>query len=491
MQQWTNTGFKTSIDLMKKHIAKPEEYDLLVLGSGEGGKYLAWSLAKRGEKVAVIERKFVGGSCPNIACLPSKNIIHSAKVASYFFRSAEFGITKENCKISMTAVRQRKRDMVTGLVEMHLTKFKESGAELIKGNGRFISPKTIEVKLNEGGIRVLKGKNVVINSGTRATLDPISGLAEAGPMTHIEALELDHIPEHLIVVGGGYVGLELAQAMRRLGSRVTIVERNDSLLHREDQDVVEEVQTFFHDEGIDFLINSKLVKVEGMSGHSVRVQLLQAGTEMTLSGTHILVAAGRTPNTDDLGLETAGVQLTARGHVKVDERLATTAPNVWAIGDCAGSPHFTHISLDDFRVVQENILGGSRTTKGRQVPSCLFTDPEFARVGLSEEEAKKLFLEYRLVKIPMVANLRTRTLSETRGFMKALLDVKSDRILGFCVVGIGAGEIMSAVQVAMIAELPYTALKNAIFTHPTLMEGLITLFSSTPTLVKPSKEAAK
>lgn len=465
---------------MNENVLSPNEYDIVILGSGEGAKYVAWTFAKQGKHVAVIERKYVGGSCPNIACLPSKNVIHSAKVASYFQRSEEFGITKDNFKINMSAVRDRKRTMVDGLIQMHLDNFKASGAELIMGFGRFIGPKTLEVTLPDGGKRVVRGNKVIIGTGTRATIEHIPGLSESKPLTHIEALELDHIPEHLLVLGGGYIGLELAQAMRRFGSRVTIIDRNERLAHREDEDVSAGLSDLCRDEGIELVLSANVTGVEGKSGHSIRLRLVQGGSEIVLEGTHLLVATGRTPNTDGIGLELAGVELTDRGYIKVNERLETTAPDVRAIGECAGSPQFTHIAFDDFRVIRDDLTGGNRVTAGRQVPFCMFTDPELARVGLSETEAKKQGIAYRLTKIPMVAVLRTRTLSETRGFIKALIDTKSDRILGITVFGVEAGEIMASVQIAMLAGLPYTALRDAILTHPTLAEGLIPLFSSVP-----------
>ena len=457
-----------------------EEYDVVVLGSGEAGKYIAWTLAKTGKRAVVIERKYVGGSCPNIACLPSKNIIHTAKVASYFWRSGEFGITKDNTHINMSGVRDRKRKMVDGLVAMHLANFKASGAELLKGSGRFTGPRTIEVELAEGGTRLLRGERVIISTGSRTTIEPIPGLIEASPLTHIEALDLDHVPERLLIIGGGYIGLELAQAMRRFGSQVTIIERNPRLAHREDQDVTDLLQDALRQEGIEIVTSARINRVEGQSGKLVKLYALQNESEIILEGTHFLVAGGRTPNTQGIGLELAGVETTDRDYVKVNERLETTAPGVWAVGDCAGSPHFTHIAFDDFRVVRDNLTGGNRVTTGRQVPFCMFTDPEFARIGLSEREARERGIAYRLAKIPMVAVLRTRTLSETRGFLKALIDTESDRILGFAALGVGAGEIIATVQVAMLAGLPYTILRDAIFTHPTLLEGLIPLFSSVP-----------
>lgn len=458
---------------------KIEEYDIVVLGSGGGGKLLAWTLAQQGQRVVVIEQKYIGGSCPNIACLPSKNIIHSAKIASYFDRSEEFGISKDNWKIDMNAVRERKRKMVSGLVDLHLELYKKSGTELIVGIGHFVGPKTIEV--STGGIkRLITGNYVVINTGSRSKIDKTPGLAESSPLTHIEALELDQIPEHLLVLGGGYIGLELAQAMRRFGSRVTIIEHNEHLIHREDQDVCEAIEQLCRDEGIEVVTNTSLVSVVGKSGDAVKLHLIQGGSEITLDGTHLLVAGGRTPNTEGIGLELAGVETTEHGFVKVNERLETTAPQVFALGDCAGSPHFTHISHNDFHIVRDNLAGGHRVTTGRQVPFCLFIDPEFARVGLSENEAKKLGIPYRLAKIPMNNVLRTLTLSETRGFMKALIDTNSDQILGFSVFGYGAGEIVAVVQIAMIAKLPYTELQEAIFIHPTLPEGLTPLFSTVP-----------
>lgn len=469
----------------------PETYHLLVLGSGEAGKYLAWTMAKNGHKVAVIEKKYIGGSCPNIACLPSKNVIHSAKVASHFWRSEEFGISKENCRINMAAVRERKRKMVDELVQLHHANYEASGAELIIGTGRFVGPSTIRVQLADGSSRTLRGENVVISTGSRAVIGDMPGLREALPLTHVEALELDHIPSHLLVLGGGFIGLEFAQAMRRFGSQVTLIERNAQIAHREDNDVSIALQELLQQEGIELVTDASVTRVEGRSGDSVHLFLRRGETTITLQGTHLLVATGRKPNTDEIGLEIAGVETTEHGFIKVDERLQTTASGVWAVGDCAGSPHFTHVAFDDFRVVKDNLVGRQRTTAGRLVPYCVFTDPEFARIGISETEAKQRGIAYRLARVPMSAVLRSRTLSETQGFMKALIGAKTDQILGFAVLGVGAGEIMSVVQVAMIGGLPYTALRDAIFTHPTLPEGLIPLFSSVPPMGAKSADRSR
>jgi pyruvate/2-oxoglutarate dehydrogenase complex dihydrolipoamide dehydrogenase (E3) component len=460
----------------------PEEYDLVILGSGAGSKLAAWTFAAQGKRVAVIERKYVGGSCPNIACLPSKNIIHTAQVASYVRRSDDFGIARDGFRVDMSAVRDRKRKMVSGLIDTHLAEYKQSGAELIMGTGRFIGPKTVEATLPDGTRRQLRGTNVVIGTGTHAALDSTPGLVDAQPLTHIEALELDEVPEHLLVIGGGYVGLELSQAMRRFGSKVSVIDRNDRLVHREDGDVSDALRSLFEDEGIEVILNARIKRISGRSGQSVRVVFEQNGVEKALEGTHLLVAAGRIPNTEGLGLELAGVELTSRGYVKVNERLETTAPGVWAVGEVAGSPQYTHISEDDFRVFRDNVTGGNHVTTGRQVPFCLFTDPEFARVGLSEKEAKTQGVAYRLFKVPMGAVLRARSLVETRGFLKALVATDDDRILGFTGFGVGAGEVMSSVQIAMIAGLPYMALRDAVLAHPTLVEGLHSLFSSAPSV---------
>jgi pyruvate/2-oxoglutarate dehydrogenase complex dihydrolipoamide dehydrogenase (E3) component len=473
-----------------KTSTSTEEYDLVVLGSGIGGKLTAWSFAQKGQRVVVVERKYVGGggSCPNVACLPAKNIIHSAKVASFFYRSNEFGISKENVRINMAAVRERKRKMVRNLADIFLDTYKQSGAELVMGTGRFVGPKTIEVAVNDGGTRTFRGKNVVVNTGSRATLEPIPGLAEAKPLTHIEAFELDHIPKHLLVLGAGYVGLELAQAFRRFGAEVTLIDRNSRLAHHEDEDISLGLEEMCRDEGITVVTNAKISRVKGNSGEWIRLLGSRDGGELSLEGTHLLVAGGRTPNTSGIGLEKAGVETTDRGHVKVNERLQTTAEGVWAVGDCAGSPYFTHISHDDFRVVSDNIAGGTRVTTGRQVPFCLFTDPELTRIGLSETEAKQRGIPYRVAKLPMAAVMRAMTISETRGFMKVLIETESDRILGFTMFGAGAGDVMATVQMAMLAGLPYTAIRDAILAHPTMPEGLGQLFGNVPPI---SARAAK
>jgi pyruvate/2-oxoglutarate dehydrogenase complex dihydrolipoamide dehydrogenase (E3) component len=464
-------------------MSQPEAYDDVVLGSGAGGKLLSWHLAGTGRRVAVVERRYVGGSCPNINCLPSKNEVWSAKVADLLHHAANYGVIAGSIAVDMARVRQRKREMVEGLIALHLKLYRESGAELIMGDGKFVAPKTLEVRLREsGGTRVLKGERIFLNLGTRPAIPSIPGLADARPMSNIELLEIDRLPAHLIVFGGGYVGLEFAQAYRRFGSRVTVVQRGPQLLDKEDPDVAGAIGELFADEGIDVLLAAETLHVEGRSGEGVRLRVRMPQGERLLEGSDILVATGRTPNTAGIGLDALGVRLDPRGYVQVNDRLETTASGVWAIGECAGSPQFTHVSEDDFRVIRDNLAGGNRTTRDRLIPFCLFTDPELARVGLTETEARQQDIAVRVAKVPVAAVLRTWTTGENRGFMKALVNAKTDRILGFTMFGAEAGEVMAAVQTAMLAGMPYTGLRDAILAHPTMAEGLNSLFAAIPAL---------
>jgi pyruvate/2-oxoglutarate dehydrogenase complex dihydrolipoamide dehydrogenase (E3) component len=461
-------------------VSQPEQYDVLILGSGGGGKLTAWHMASSGRRTAVVERRWIGGSCPNIACLPSKNEIHSAEAAHFARNGAEFGVMTGPVKVDMAKVRERKRAMVRGLVDAHLKNYKDSGAELIMGAGRFVAPKTLEVSLNDGGTRTLTGAQVFLNLGTHAAIPSVPGLDAARPMTHIEALELDVLPAHLIVIGGGYSGLELAQAYRRFGAEVTVVEAGPQLMGREDADASHEVRRILTGEGIQIHVPAELLKVSGLSGDRVSIALRTSSGEQTIEGSHILVAAGRVPNTAGIGLDKAGVELNDRGFVKVNERLETTAPNVWALGDCAGSPMFTHISEDDFRIVRDNLEGGKRSTRDRFIPYCMFTDPPLAHVGLSEREAESQGVKTRVAKLPMKAVLRAQATGETEGFMKALVAESDDRILGFTMIGAQAGEVMAVVHTAMMANMPYTKLREADLAHPTFAEGLGFLFANTP-----------
>ena len=467
-----------------------DRYDILILGSGAAGKVLAWTMAREGKRTAVVERKFIGGACPNVACLPSKNIIHSAEVAALFRRHLEFGIHTGPVTVDMAGVYARKRKMVDDLVKLHLDLYHASGTELILGDAQFIEQRTLKVALREGGERTLTADRVFVNVGSHATVPDMPGLRDARPMTHIEALDLQRLPERLIILGGGYVGLEMAQAMRRLGSRVTLIARGPQLASREDPDVAQAILELFRDEGINVLLGTEILNIKGASGVGVSLQIQNERGARTLEGTDILVALGRTPNTQGIGLEKAGIKVTGNGHVQVNDRLETTAPNVWAMGECAGSPYFTHISEDDSRIVHTNLNGGNRSTRDRLVPYCVFIDPPLGRVGLNESQAKAGNIDFRVAHLPMEAVLRARTLSETRGFMKAIIDANSDRILGFTAFGPEAGEVIATIQVAMLAGQPYTLLRDTPFTHPTMNEGLTSLFASVPQRVAEKREYA-
>jgi pyruvate/2-oxoglutarate dehydrogenase complex dihydrolipoamide dehydrogenase (E3) component len=461
-----------------RELMNQKHYDILILGGGEAGKYLAWTMAKLGKRTAVIERQYLGGSCPNVACLPSKNLIYSAHVAALTRRHQEFGISTGPISLDMGHVQKRKQGMVQGLLALHADRFDSSGAELIWGEGRFSGDRKIRVALNDGGELTLTGERVFLNLGSRAAIPDIPGLRGSNPMTHVEALNLSEVPEHLVILGGGYVGVEFAQAFRRLGSRVTLIARGSQLLSREDPDVALAVLALLEDEGVSVRLNCDVTAVEGRSGQAVEVNISSGGIRETVTGTAILAALGRTPNTSGIGLEDAGIEVTSSGHVRVNERLETSASQVWAMGECAGSPYFTHASYDDFRVVRDNLNGHQRSTSERTIPYCVFTDPPLARVGMNEREAQALAVDYRIATMPIASVLRTRTISEPRGFMKALVEAATGRILGFAAFGAESTELMSAMQVAILAGLPYTRLTDAVFAHPTMSEGLSFLFDA-------------
>ena len=461
-------------------MAQAEHFDAVVLGSGPGGNLLAWHLARSGQRAAVVERRYIGGSCHNIACMPSKNEIWGARVAHLVQHAAHFGTITGPVTTDMVKVRQRKRDMVDRDIAAHLAGFKSSGAELVMGSGHFVGPKRLEIQLNDGGMRLLTGDKLFINVGSHAAIPDIPGLAAARPLTHIEALELDYVPTHLVLLGGGYVGLELAQAYRRFGSRVTVIEAGPQIMGREDPDVAEEIQRILAAEGIQFFVAAEILKVHGRSGQEISVTVRTGKTEQTIEGSDILVATGRIPNTDGIGLHEAGIERDGRGYIRVNERLETTAPNAWAIGECAGSPQFTHVAVDDFRIIRDNLAGENRSTRDRLVPYCMFTDPLLARVGLSEGDARRQGIAVRVARLPMSNVLRTEATDETQGFMKALVGADDDRILGFTMIGSEAGEVMTAVQTAILANLPYPRLRDAVIAHLTVAEGLGPLFSNVP-----------
>jgi pyruvate/2-oxoglutarate dehydrogenase complex dihydrolipoamide dehydrogenase (E3) component len=390
----------------------------------------------------------------------------------------------------MATVRRRKREMVERQIAEHLQIYRASGADLIMGNGYFVAPKTLEVKLNDGGTRVLAADKVFLNLGTRAAIPNVPGLEAARPLTHVEVLELDYLPRHLIVIGGGYSGLELAQAYRRFGSDVTIIESGPQLLAREDIDVSQEMRRILTSEGIQVLVEAELLQVRGQSGDKVTLSARTPSGEQYIEGSDILVAAGRIPNTTGIGLKEAGVELDGRGYIRVNDRLETSAPDVWALGECAGSPQFTHISEDDFRIIRDNLAGGNRSIRDRLIPYCMFTDPPLARVGISEGEAERQGILARVARLPMDSVLGAQATDQRQGFMKALVYDSDDRILGFTMIGAAAGEVMAAVHTAMLAGLSYPNLANAAFAHPTMAEGLSSLFSNVPPRAVQAKSKA-
>src|SRR3984957_14866010 len=389
-------------------MANVEKYDDLIIGSGIAGKFTAWTRDSR-RQMAIVERGLLGGACPNVACLPSKNIIWSAKVISLARRGMEFGLKTDSLSVDMAAVQRRKRRMVRELRKAHEDHTEASGAELIYGAARFVAPRTVEIELRDGGTRTIQGDRVFLDLGSRAAIPQVPGLAEATPMTHVEALELDRLPRHLIVLGGGYVGLELSQAFRRFGSNVTVIEHGPQLASHEDPDVGAALKDLFVDEGIEVLLDSKVRRVEGDSSTRVRVYVNDPRGDRAIDGADLLGGSSRKANSNRINLDKTGVQLDERGYIKTNERLETTAESIWAMGDCAGSPQFTHVGLDDYNIVHANLSGGNRTNRNRLIPFCMFTDPELARVGKNELEALRDGIEYRMNKIISAKNIASHT----------------------------------------------------------------------------------
>jgi pyruvate/2-oxoglutarate dehydrogenase complex dihydrolipoamide dehydrogenase (E3) component len=458
-------------------MAGVESYELLIMGGGKAGKTLAMDMARAGRRVALIERGFIGGSCINVACIPTKALIRAAEVAHAVRGSAAFGIGAGAMHLDMQALAARTAGIVAAMVDDHHRLFAEAGVELVIGEGRFVAPRVIEATLAGGGARQFTGERIFLNLGTVAAVPDLPGLRAAAPLTHVEALLLARLPRHLLILGGGYIGLEMAQAFRRLGSAVTIIERGPQLAAREDPDVAAAVLALFRDDGITVHLDAQVTGVTGRSGESVTLRLARSGGEDMIEGSDILVAAGRVPQTRAIGLEQAGVATDSAGFIVVDERLATTAPGIWALGEAAGSPMFTHVALDDYRIAKSVMLGGDRSTRGRLIPYAVFTDPELGRVGLNETEAQRQGIAYRVAKLPVAVIPRARTLSETRGLMKAVIAADGDAILGFTMLGAQAGEVITAVQAAMWGKLPYTAFRDGILAHPTMAEGLNLLFA--------------
>jgi pyruvate/2-oxoglutarate dehydrogenase complex dihydrolipoamide dehydrogenase (E3) component len=459
-----------------------QHYDAIIIGSGQGGNPLASALATAGRRTALIEREHVGGTCINEGCTPTTTMIASARVAYLARRGADYGVRTDDVTIDMERVRQRKRDVVTSFREGGENRLKSNGVDLLMGEATFTGPRTVEVRLNTGGTQRLDADTIVINTGGRPAMPSIDGLEASGAtvLNSTTIMELDEVPEHLVVLGGSYVGLEFGQMFCRFGSKVTIVERGPRLISREDADVSDAIAEIMRQDGLELIFEAQPLRASrGSSAGEFQLVLKTPGGEQSLLGSHLLAAAGRLPNTEVLNLAPAGVETDDRGNVKVNDRLETSVPGIYAIGDVAGNPQFTHISYDDFRILQANLLGdGKASRSGRLVPYTLFTDPQLGRVGLGEDEARRQGRNVKVAKIPMNYVPRALEVDESRGLMKAVVDADSGEILGCAVLGIEGGELMAMFEIAMLGHLPYTTLRDAIFAHPTLAESLNTLFAS-------------
>ncbi|MBD2520066.1 mercuric reductase [Nostoc sp. FACHB-973] len=457
-----------------------QHYDDIIIGGGKAGKTLAPALVADGRKTALVERSLnmIGGGCINIACIPTKTMVASANVANTVRNSSAYGVKTNTPIVDLAEVIKRKRTVVQGMREMNLHNLETAlGHELIIGTARFVAPKTIAVTTTEGNNRLLTAERLFINTGTRPLIPSVPGLTEAGFLTSESIMELEYLPEHLIVLGSGYIGLEFAQMFRRFGSAVTVIGQSEQILSQQDPDIAIAVQTLLEQDGIEFLLKAKVLRVD-RTGNETILQIQVGDRSLSLQGSHLLVAVGRAPNTESLNLPAAGVATDTRGFIQVNDRLETNVPGIWALGDINGGPQYTHISLDDYRIIKANLIdGGNRSAQDRLVPSCLFIDPELAHVGLTETEAQQQGYAIRVAKIDASAVPRARTLGQTDGLLKAIVDADTGRILGCCLLCHEAGEVISTVQMVMQAQMPYTVLRDGILTHPTMTEGLNILFS--------------
>ncbi len=456
-----------------------DRYDAIVIGSGQAGKPLALSLAQAGRKTAIVEREHVGGTCVNVGCTPTKTMVASGRVAYLARRAGDYGVRPNPVQVEMAKVRQRKQAIVESFRNSGQQQLeKTEGVDLLFGEASFTGPKTVAVRMNNGGTRQLTADTIFINTGGRPSTPPIPGLDSVPTLDSTSIMELDVLPAHLLVLGGGYIGLEFGQMFRRFGSAVTVVQRSNQLLGREDPDVAEEVAKILREDGVEVLLETQTLRAE-QADDTIRLTVRTQNGERTLSGSHLLVAAGRVPNTDALNLSAAGVKTDKGGIVQVNERLETNVSGIYALGDVKGGPSFTHISYDDFRIIRTNLLdGGNTTTTGRLVPYTVYIDPQLGRVGLSETEARATGRPIRVAKMPMAYVARALEMDEPRGFMKAIVDADTNQILGYTALGVEGGELMSMVEIAMMGKVPYTTLRDGIFAHPTLAEALNNLFAS-------------
>lgn len=456
------------------------DYDVIVIGTSQGGRLLPIAFAKAGRKVALIERDHIGGVCVNFGCTPTKTMVASARVAYLARRGAEYGVHTGPVSVDLEAVRQRKQGIVEGArngYKSRLTALQGLDLDLLRGEAHFIAPRTLEVSLQYGGTRTITAPLIFIDTGNRPEPLTIKGIESVPVLNSTTIMELDTLPEHLLIIGGGYIALEFGQMFRRFGSQVTIIQRRPRLLMNEDEDVSDEVTKILREDGITVLTETTSQQVEPLDGGRMQLTVRTSQGEQRLTGSHLLAAVGRVPNTEDLTPEATGIHLDKDGYIQVNEQLETSVPGIYALGDIKGGPAFTHVSYDDFRIVRTNLLEhGSASTQDRIVPHTVFIDPQLGRVGMSENEARKQGRNIRVAKVPMNAVPRALETGETRGFMKAIVDADTQQILGCAILGVEGGELMTIIQVAMMGKLPYTALKEGIFTHPTLAEGLNALF---------------
>ena len=459
---------------------KPENFDAIIIGSGQGGNPLALALANKGWQIALIERAYVGGSCINYGCTPTKTMIASARVAHLIHRAQDYGIDSVNGFVNFSKIVKRKNDIVQsfrGGSRKKLTS--KSNLTLIEGNACFTGKKLLEIELSKGGKKTIKSEYIIIDTGTSPAKPAIPGLDRDNTLDSNSIMEIDKIPEHLLVIGGGYVGLEFGQMFHRFGSKVTIIQLEDQLLPLEEKDVAEEIVKILQQEGLQILLNAVTTNVDKSAKDNIILSVKVNGKEQTIEGSHLLVATGRVPNTSFLNPAATGITLDKRGFIPVNDYLETSVPGIFAIGDVNGGPAFTHVSYDDHKILLKNILEqGNATTSGRILPYVVYIDPQLGRIGLNEKQAKEQGYDYRVAKIPMSWVARAIETDETNGLMKAIIDYKTKQILGASILGKEGGELMTAIQIAMLGKLPYTALRDGMFAHPTLAESFNTLFGS-------------
>jgi pyruvate/2-oxoglutarate dehydrogenase complex dihydrolipoamide dehydrogenase (E3) component len=456
-----------------------EKYDVIIIGAGQAGNPLSKAFAQAKKRTALIEEKYVGGTCINYGCTPTKTMIASAEMAYQARRSNLYGVSVQELRVDIEKVLERKEAIVTSFRDGGEKRIVDTGVNLIYGKATFIGNKILQVIPSDGTARELTADTIIINAGGKTYIPNIPGLIDIPFLDSTSIMELKEIPEHLVIIGGGYIALEFGQMFRRFGSQVTILQYSSQLLGREDEDVADAMRVILEEDGIKILLNASTTNVAKMGNNQINLQVNTPEGKIEVIGSHLMVAAGRVPNTNELGLAKQGIQLDPRGYIVVNDRLETNVAGIYAAGDIKGGPAFTHISYDDFRILKANLLEkGSLSTKGRMIPYVLFTDPQLGRIGLSENEAREMGLNYQVAKMPMNYVARAIETERSRGYIKAVVDSESKQILGAAVLGVEGGEIMSMLQIAMMGGLPFTALREAIFAHPTLAEGLNTLFFS-------------